>query len=44
MKCEDEADNMSFRADTDKQDYVKYCHERCLGHSDLALYQGCYED
>lgn len=35
---------MSFRSGDDKSAYIKHCNSECLGHSDLALYQGCYED
>jgi hypothetical protein len=35
---------MNFKTDDDKKDYIKSCVQRCLGHSDLYKYVGCYED
>lgn len=35
---------MFFRTEDDKTEFKKNCVTRCKGHSDLALYQGCYVD
>lgn len=42
ITCNEDADFMSFADDFKKVDFIDDCENRCLGHSSLAKYLGCF--